>query len=110
MRAFVILITIALLVIVLVIATRHSQQSGLIVLQNGMRIELLGTGVGSATFSNEKRWHKLVRKVLPTRWQQWLPPASSGSCSGGANGITVYLLVTDPSGARVAQTPWQEYM
>jgi len=79
-------------------------------LPDGKQIEFLGTAVGSATFTTEKRWHQLAKNWLPARFQSWIPSAAGGSCSSGTNSVTVYVRVTDPTGAPILNTPWASYM
>ncbi|MBC8002514.1 MAG: hypothetical protein H7X97_07990 [Opitutaceae bacterium] len=79
-------------------------------LPNGMKVEFLGTAAGGTSFSTEKSWEGTARKILPRAWQGWIPPASSGSCSSGTNSFTVYLRVTDPSGAPINAVPWSNYL
>lgn len=81
----------------------------IITLPDGKRVEFLGTTIGNQTFTTEKSWHKTARRILPSRFQSWLPALSSASCSSGTNSITVFFQVTDPSGAPIAGTPWQSY-
>ena len=81
----------------------------IVTLPDGKRVEFLGTTIGNQTFTTEKSWHKTARRILPSRFQTWLPAVSSASCSSGTNSITVFFQVTDPSGAPIAGTPWQSY-
>jgi hypothetical protein len=74
-------------------------------LADGTRIRVLDAKVGGAQFTTEKPWHRLARRILPRQWQQWIPTASSGSCSSGSNSITLYLAVLDPSGLNLAAIP-----
>lgn len=106
-----ILILVALGAIAAVVWTTHRQMKAAVVtLPNGMKFEFLGTAVGGSTFSTEKSWERTARKVLPKPWQVWIAPASSGSCRSGTNGLTVYLRVTDPTGAPVNAVPWDNYL
>ncbi len=109
MRAAFITLVVALIAAAVIIAMKPSRQSGVIVLPGGLEMELLGTAVGSATFTTDKRWHKFARRILPIRWQRWIPASNSGSCSSGTNSITVYFRVTEPSGARILNRPWEYY-
>lgn len=87
----------------------QGERAGVITLPDGKIVEFLGTTIGNQTFTTEKSWHKTARRLLPSRFLRWLPPVSSATCSSGTNGITVFFQVTDPSGARIAGTPWQSY-
>ncbi|HMJ91205.1 MAG TPA: hypothetical protein VK530_15390, partial [Candidatus Acidoferrum sp.] len=109
MRTALTIFVCSIIAIVVAVVVLNSRDSNVVVLPNGLQVEFLDTRVGGATFSTERRWHKLARRFLPFRWQRWIPAKNSGSCSGGTNGITVYLRITDPSGARINQTPWQRY-
>jgi len=81
----------------------------IVTLPDGKKVEFLGTTVGGQTFTTEKNWHKLARRYLPRRMQNWIPAAVSGSCSFSSNSITVFLRVTDPTGAQIIGTPWEHY-
>ena len=81
----------------------------IIILPDGRTVEFLGTTVGQQTFSTELPWHKLARRILPSRFQTWLPAVSRASCSSGTNSITVFFRVTDLTGALIQGTPWQGY-
>lgn len=81
-----------------------------VTLPNGMRVELLGTAAGGATFTTEKRWEGLIRQVLPSRFTRWIRPAVSSKCSSGTNSLTVFVRVIDPSGAPINRPPWQNYV
>src|SRR5437870_4397434 len=78
-------------------------------LPDGKQIEFLGTAVGGAAFTTEKRWHKLAKNWLPAKFQSWIPSATGGSCSTGTNSVTVYVRVTNPTGAPISGTPWSGY-
>lgn len=77
---------------------------------NGVRVELLGTAVGTATFTTEKLWQKFARQHLPTSMTRWIPVASSTTCSSSSNSVTAYFRVTDTSGAPVNTEPWAGYL
>ena len=110
---FAILITLVLVaglaLAVVSLAVRRTPAS-VATLPNGMKVEFLGTAAGGTSFSTEKSWERTARKILPRAWQGWIPPASSGSCSSGTNSFTVYLRVTDPSGAPINAVPWSNYL
>lgn len=74
------------------------------VFPDGSRIEFLGAAVGSSTFTTERPWHRVLRGVLPGRWQGALPSPVTGSCSSGTNSVTLYFLLTSPG-----TVPWQHY-
>lgn len=97
---------IAIVVFLILLRGDHAR---LVELPDGKTIELLGTTVGGQIFNTEKRWQKLARRFLPNRWQSWIPNAMTGSCGSGSNSITVFLRVSDPTGARIFGTPWQHY-
>ena len=60
-------------------------------------------------FTTAKKWHAVAKKMLPYRYQSWIPSSSSGSCSSGSNSVTVYLQVTPTNGGTVVQLPWENY-
>jgi hypothetical protein len=99
-------VVVAILSVVLI---PRGEDARIITLPDGKRVEFLGTTIGNQTFTTEKSWHKTARRILPSRFQSWLPAVSSASCSSGTNSITVFFQVTDPSGAPIAGTPWQSY-
>lgn len=78
-------------------------------LPDGTTIELLGTSVGSRQFSTEKPWEKFARRVLPQRFQSWIPQAHTSGCSSGSNSVSVFFRVRAPAGRAISQTPWEGY-
>ena len=99
----------ALAVLAFMVARRTP--ASVVTLPNGLKVEFLGTAAGGTTFSTEKPWERTARKILPRAWQGWIPPASSGSCSSSSsNSFTVYLRVTDPTGAPMNAVPWDNYL
>lgn len=80
-----------------------------VVTVGGMNVELLQVLPSGQQFTTEKKWHALAKKVLPYRFQSWIPASSSGSCSSGANSITVYIQVTSTNGVPVNGLPWENY-
>ena len=65
-------------------------------LPDGSRVELLGVAPGTTVFSTEKPWQRLARRVLPSAFQKWIPPAFRASCSSSTNSLSVYVRRTDP--------------
>ena len=80
-----------------------------VTLPNGMKLQVLGATIGTATFTTEKAWHVRARKILPARWQNWIPSPISGSCSGSTNSVAVYVRLIDPNGAAISGQPWANY-
>jgi hypothetical protein len=80
-----------------------------VTLPDGTTIELLGTVVGTRTFSTEKPWEAFARRILPSRLQSLIPQAFRSSCSSGSNSVTVFLRVKAPAGGATGQTPWNDY-
>jgi len=78
---------------------------------DGSTVEFLGTTVGTATFTTERKWESFARHILPTRLQGWLP-AIIGVCnnSNGSNSVTVHLRVINPSRTAGGSMPWQDYV
>ena len=107
---FAILITLVLVVAAIAVMVNRRTLASVVTLPNGLKVEFLGTAVGGTTFSTEKPWERTARKILPRAWQGWIPPANSGSCSSGTNSFTVYLRVTDPTGAPINAVPWDNYL
>ncbi len=88
-----------------------ANQGRSVTLPNGSTVELLGTRVGNAPFTTEKKWESIARKILPVQLQRWLPPISSVcSSSSGSNSVTVYLHVVNPSRTASGTLPWQGYV
>lgn len=86
------------------------QEDAAVVFPDGSRIELLGTAVGGQVFTTEKRWHKVAKRWVPSRFHRLFPPVSSGSCSSSTNSVTVYFKLTDLSGAFTrGGLPWDGY-
>ena len=75
----------------------------------GMKVELLQVLPSGKQFTTAKKWHAVAKKMLPYRYQSWIPSSSSGSCSSGSNSVTVYLQVTPTNGGTVVQLPWENY-
>ena len=104
------LLVIAVVLAVLIASARRNARARVLALPGGLKAELLGTAVGSATFSTELRWHRWLRNVLPAKWTGWIPSAITSNCNSGTNSMTVYLRLTDPAGATIGSTPWQGYV
>ena len=51
-------------------------------LPGGSVIQFLGTSVGLAKFTTEKRWHQWAKKVLPAPLEDWVPTAVSWHVRG----------------------------
>ena len=87
-----------------------SQGDRRVIFPNGSQIEFLGTTVGRQPFTTEKRWHKLAKRWLPSRLGNWFPSVSSATCTSGANDVTVFIRLTDPTGGFTrGQRPWGHY-
>lgn len=79
------------------------------IMVGGMKVEVLQVLPSGKQFTTEKKWHALAKRVLPYRFQRWIPSATSGSCSSGSNSITVYIQVTSTNGTRINSLPWENY-
>jgi hypothetical protein len=97
----------AVLAVVAVVTTALRRPERVVKFGNQVRVELLGTAIGGATFTTEKQWERLARKALPARWTGWIRPATTGNCGSGTNGITVFVRVTNPL---INSPPWAGYM
>ena len=95
--------------IIIIVSSLSNAPTRIYRLTNGIQVELLGTAVGSSTFTSEKPWHKRARKIVPAAWQKWIPSATTGSCSSGTNSVTVYLRVTNTNGAPGTSQSWDHY-
>lgn len=109
MRPYLLLALVFVVATVGVVLWPQKDAGNIITLSDGKQVEFLGTTIGGQTFTTEKPWHKTARRFLPSDLLKWIPAAVSGSCSSGSNSITVFLKVSDPSGARILGTPWQTY-
>jgi hypothetical protein len=89
-----------------------SQGSNTTVLSDTTQITVLGVSRGGESFPTESRWLTLARRVLPARWQHWLPSPSSGFASGGPNSLTIWLQVQSPNTTNTPGTaiapPWYD--
>jgi hypothetical protein len=85
-------------------------RSPIATLPDGTTVELLGTTVGSQTFTTEKPWEKFARRILPQRFQPWIPSAYTSTCSSGSNSVTVFFRVAAPAGQTLSQMPWVGYV
>ena len=108
-RAILFFVLLSSIIALVVMAVLFLAPSRVALLPNGARVEFLGTAVGPATFTTEKSWQRVARKVLPPSLASRIPPASSGNCSRGSNSVTYYFRVTDPTGAAITTTPWATY-
>ncbi len=95
------------LVVALLVAWDRARENMIVI--GGFRVSFVGVAMHGKQFTTEKKWHALAKRVLPYRYQSWIPASSSGSCSSGSNSITVYLQVTPPNGGTVTQLPWENY-
>ena len=107
----IIIIALVLLVAGLAVATlvvrrfATQQATKTVVFPGGTRVKLLGAARSDQTFIAEEPWAKPLRKILPARWQGWLPGKISMKCgSNSTNNITVFFEVPAPIGAPM---PWQ---
>jgi hypothetical protein len=64
-------------------------------LADGTELRLLGVSMGTNQFSTDTRVYALARKVLPVKWQKWIPKPLNATC-GLTNGITIWLQLWDP--------------
>lgn len=110
-RTILILVLIGILALLAVVAISivRTASSRVVTLPNGMKLQVFGTTIGTATFTTEKPWQGRARKILPARWQNWIPSAISASCSGSTNSVTVYVRLVNPTGAAISGQPWDNY-
>ena len=99
-------VVVAILSVVLI---PRGEDARIITLPDGKRVEFLGTTIGNQSFTTEKSWHKLAKRILPMRFQNWIPSATTGILSSGTNSITVFLRVSDPTSGPVNSYPWRGY-
>src|SRR6266478_5868325 len=84
-------------------------RSGVVRLPDGSTLKVIGVTVGLAPHSTEKSWHRFAKKILPTRLQGWLPVASTGTCAGSSNSITVHFEHAGPAVSGVTPYPWLKF-
>src|SRR5579863_2461564 len=76
-----------------------------VVLPTGERLQLLSVTYGDkGTFTTKKPWQKLLRRILPARFQNLLPPPITIDgyvTSSGPNGLRMIVLATPPPPGRV---------
>ena len=77
------------------------------ILTDGTRVTVLGTSRGGEFFATEKAWHKLARRLLPARWQGWLPQSYSARATGTSSTLTICLAVSSASGTNLTILPWE---
>jgi hypothetical protein len=111
-RIIIILLLIGVATGVLVVGLRGQRESRArrVVLTDGTQVEFLGTSVGSTNFTTETKWQQMARTYLPRRFQNWLPPITSGNCGSGSNSVAVYLSVSNSSGTNLSSLPWNYYV
>lgn len=94
----------------LVLAKSGGQGKRRVAFPGGIEVEYLGVTVGGQVFTTETRWQKFAKRCLPMRFHHWFPSVRSGSCSSSSNSVTVYLQLTDPTGAfNLGNLPWRGY-
>ncbi len=108
-RAFILLCGAFVIAVVAVLLVAGRKQARNVIVVGGMQVEFLDVLPAGKQFTTEKPWHALAKKILPSRFQNWIPSSTSGTCSSGSNSITIYVQVTAPNGRTVAQLPWQNY-
>jgi hypothetical protein len=101
-------VLIGIAVAVAMIRARREYRVRHATLPDGSVVELLGTAVGGAIFTTETKWQGIARRILPARFQNWLPAAMSTSCAAGSNGVTVYLHVVSSIPTLVTSKSWQQ--
>ena len=62
-----------------------------IVFPDGTRLTVVGTSRGGESFTTEKGWQKALRKLLPKRWQGYLPQPLSNPAWGNTNTMKVWF-------------------
>jgi len=77
---------------------------------DGNTVEFLGTTVGSATFTTEKKWQSIARRILPARFQSWIPVGITSGCGTSSNSVTVHLRLANAAGGAGTPTLWQSYV
>lgn len=77
-------------------------------LPDGSIARTLGTAVGPTPFSTMRPWQGVARRILPARWQGWLPMVSTMTCGQSSNSVTVYLERTEIPPGGLGSPPWTE--
>jgi hypothetical protein len=77
---------------------------------DGSTVEFLGTTVGNASFTTEKKWQSIARHILPPRFQNWIPAAITSGCGTASNSVTVHLRLANAAGGAGTPTLWQSYV
>lgn len=62
-------------------------------LPNGSTVRLLGITTVTNTFTTERAWHRGARRVLPDRFQGWIPKPTRSMCARGSNSITCWFSI-----------------
>lgn len=110
--AVLVILILAALAITLAVAAMRARTAGLArqaMLPDGTKLELLGTSISSSNFTTETRLQAIARRLLPARFQGWIPSTITGNCTSGTNSITVYIRATNPALAN-APVPWNAYV
>ncbi len=99
---------VATLVVALLIARKRATESTIVV--GGFRVSFVGVATYAKPFTTEKKWHPWARKILPGRFQKWIPVPQSFSRGGISNTSVMILIQVTPSPEIPTQTfPWVGY-
>ncbi|MDB6065863.1 MAG: hypothetical protein JWR26_2071 [Pedosphaera sp.] len=101
---FILLLLVGVIITILVVAiqTIADNRARYTTLPNGSTVEMLGTSVGTATFTTDKPWYRFARRWLPTRLQSWIPPNISASTGANTNQLVVWIRLP----AACSNLPW----
>lgn len=80
-------------------------------LKDGTRVRVLGATPGGTPFSTEKPWHRIAKRLLPPRWQSWVPASITTSSSAGLNSLVIWFELLDRKGkaSSLSSLPWMHH-
>lgn len=102
------LVLVAALAVALLIARHRTTESTVII--GGFRVSVLGVASHGKPFTTAKKWHPWAKRILPGRFQKWIPypeTFSHGSTSNGS--VLVVIEATSGMAPPPGTLSWDAY-
>src|SRR5689334_15842900 len=96
-------------IIVVIMRAQAADRARHTTLPDGTVVELLGTSVGSATFTTDKPIYRFARRWLPKRLQSFIPVSLNGSSGTGSNSLSVWFRLYNNKPPGAFPLPWDRY-
>ena len=100
-----VLALVAPLVVVLLVALNRATESTIDV--GGFRVSVLGVASPGKPFTTEKNWHPWARKILPGRFQKWIPTPETLTLDSANKGSVFVVLEAASRTAPTGATLWK---